>query len=83
MDIEFEIYEENGKWVARCKDYLVLLESDSLDGLVDEIRRWVRIRFPGKNVRILLKTRNGEPRFDLYVPGPSLPIKIDPGMFRV
>ncbi len=83
MDVEFEVYEESGKWVARCKDYLVLLESNSLDGLVDEIRRWVRIRFPGKNVKIVLKTRRGEPRFDLYVPGPVLPIKIDPGMFRV
>ena len=83
MDVGFEIYEANGKWFARCKEYLVLLEARSLDDLVDEIRRWAKIRFPGKNVRIVLKTIGGEPRFGRYVPGPVLPIKIDPGMFRV
>ncbi|GEM_PF-5348962 len=82
MDIEFEIYPLNGGWEAVCRKYLVVLDSDDFDDLIYKIRHWVKTRFPGKNVKIILKTRSGVQRSEIYVPGPAAPIRIDPSMFR-
>ncbi len=83
MDIEFDIFQTGEKWMGECKKYLVVLEDKTLDGLLDKIEEWVKARFPGENVRIILRNRLGEPRYDIYIPGPARPIEIDPGMFRV
>ncbi len=83
MDIEFEVYPVNDGWEAVSRKYLAIINGKDLDDLLHEIRRWVKIRFPGKNARIVLKTRAGQPRAELYVPGPALPIHINPDMFRV
>ncbi len=83
MEVEFEVYPVDGGWEAVCKKYLVVLSGKTLEDLIDEIKRWVKTRFPGKNVRIILRTRMGEPKYELYVPGPAMPIRVDPDMFRV
>ncbi len=83
MDIEFEVYPTNEGWEAVNRKYLALISGRDMDNLIYEIRRWVRVRFPGKNVRIILKTRQGEPKYELYVPGPAMPLRIDPDMFKV
>ncbi len=83
MEVEFVIRNLGGIWEARCEKYLVILHGDSLEDLVEKIREWVKKRFPGENVRIVLKTLRGELGGELYVPGPARPIRIDPSMFRV
>ncbi len=82
MDVEFEIQQVDGKWQAVCKEYLVILESRDFHDLIDEIRIWVKKRFPDKNVKIILKTSAGDSRSEIYVPGPARPLGIDPSMFR-